>query len=73
MFRIVLADGSIREMPKVADAAVRSNSLICYDEAGSVVAQFEPRDVLAFGKDGVLLELAKSGEFAAEDQERQTA
>ena len=60
-------------MPEVADATVRSNSLICYDDTGAVVATFEPRDVLAFGKDGVILELSKTGELFAEGQERQTA
>jgi hypothetical protein len=73
MFRIVLADGSIQELPQVHDASVQANSLVCYDELGTVLAVYEPNHVLAFGNDGVIEELARTGELLSESQERQTA
>jgi hypothetical protein len=67
MFRVVLADGSIRELPRVADATVEKNALICYDEKGAIVERYEPREVIAFGRDGAIANLAQSGATAGRD------
>jgi len=73
MFRIVLADGSIQELPEVRDASVHASSLVCYDELGSVLVVYEPNEVLAYGNDGVIEQLARTGELLSESQERQLA
>ena len=59
MFRVVLADGSIKELPRVADATVEKNALICYDDKGAIVQRYEPREVIAFGHDGAIARLSR--------------
>jgi hypothetical protein len=64
MFRVVLADGSILEVPSVARAEVKENCLICYNEQGAVLQKYGSREVIAYGDDGSILAMIESGHLA---------
>ena len=60
MFLIMLADETIQEVPNVTEATIEHNCLICYDQRGAIVARYEPREVIAFGHDGTLLDIQRA-------------
>ncbi len=50
MFRVLMSDGSVVDLPNVATGTREEDgSLVCRDEDGIVVCRFEPLTVTAFG------------------------
>jgi hypothetical protein len=63
MFRVLMADGTVKELPQVVTAAIENRRLICRDAKGAIVQRFEQLGVLAYGMSDAfdLLEEATAG------------
>jgi hypothetical protein len=49
MFRVLLSDGTVKELPRVITATIEEGRLICRDAKGAIVHRFEQLSVLAYG------------------------
>ena len=49
MFRVLLSDGTVRELPEGANSTIENRWLVCRDATGAIIRRFEPLAVLAYG------------------------
>jgi hypothetical protein len=57
MFLLVLADGSARALPRVAEVRNEGNELLCFDDTGAIVERYTAQDVLIYGDEAKIAPL----------------
>jgi hypothetical protein len=57
MFLLVLADGSARALPGVAEVRNEGNELLCFDDEGAIVERYTAQEVLLYGDEARIMPL----------------